>query len=650
MEFKKKTLETQIIEIFQKISPAITRLIQSETDNPNIVINLGKTKSKNKNEININPSILVNAVSDSELEFKELIIGTVVHEAIHSMEEYNFDVDQDLTKYKDDTEGLTNIDEVLEVLAGPFGKYIFEILVHSYDEFQFVKNFNGLRSILEDIYKESSINIKNLKPFNKFLTLLFHNITGYVELDIEKYPKNIKEPLKETLRVLDNFSYDKNLIEDTIDITIEITDICRRYNLLPDVDSQTLGERRESIENFEDSVIDDLNKVLIPSSTNITSGNILEKFLGKKGADSEDEKLNFMDDHVSKVGTSSTVYLPNGKVSKLLSTNLPKSFKNLYTNGLNTYNSLLEEWDLPVFKVTNKIKPYCIHNKKMLRISGYDQGDLSPHVPLMLASGRYERMFEQKQRLSNKSYAVSLLIDGSGSMLEKDKGDFYPWSLSAALIGASYLAQICHELDIDFEVAIFNRSFAADELENEELYLKRKMAVSSMLNTNYGSNAEYYFNTTNHYFIKKFDDSWKENYEKFIGLIEFSRNLRESLDKIESNLDHPPASMFERGTNVDERNIMFSTKRLLEKGSKTKLLAVLSDGMTRGSLEDLKSSINYASKVGIDVIGIGIGERGTWKEYINKTQINEPEELIHSIVNITKDILIKNIEESTGVA
>ena len=650
MEFKKKTLETQIIEIFQKISPAITRLIQSETDNANIVINLGKTKSKNKNEININPSILVNAVSDSELEFKELIIGTVVHEAIHSMEEYKFNVDEDITKYKDDTEGLTNIDEVLEVLAGPFGKYIFEILVHSYDEFQFVKNFNGLRSILEDIYKESSINIKNLKPFNKFLTLLFHNITGYVELDIEKYPKNIKEPLKETLRVLDNFSYDKNLIEDTIDITIEITDICRRYNLLPDVDNQTLGERRESIENFEDSVIDDLNKVLIPSSTNITSGNTLEKFLGKKGEDSEDEKLNFMDDHVSKVGTSSTVYLPNGKVSKLLSTNLPKSFKNLYTNGLNTYNSLLEEWDLPVFKVTNKIKPYFIHNKKRLRISGYDQGDLSPHVPLMLASGRYERMFEQKQRLSNKSYAVSLLIDGSGSMLEKDKGDFYPWSLSAALIGASYLAQICHELDIDFEVAIFNRSFAADELENEELYLKRKMAVSSMLNTNYGSNAEYYFNTTNHYFIKKFDDSWKENYEKFIGLIEFSRNLRESLDKIESNLDHPPASMFERGTNVDERNIMFSTKRLLEKGSKTKLLAVLSDGMTRGSLEDLKSSINYASKVGIDVIGIGIGERGTWKEYINKTQINEPEELIHSIVNITKDILIKNIEESTGVA
>ena len=85
-----------------------------------------------------------------------------------------------------------------------------------------------------------------------------------------------------------------------------------------------------------------------------------------------------------------------------------------------------------------------------------------------------------------------------------------------------------------------------------------------MLNTNYGSNAEYYFNTTNHYLLKVW---WfmERNYEKFIGLIEFSRNLRESLDKIESNLDHPPASMFERGTNVDERNIMFFYKKTSRK-------------------------------------------------------------------------------------
>ena len=645
-----KNIESEIVVEFEKIRPAITRLLQSETKNKDLNINLGKSKNTNANEIIINPSILVNSVTTSKLDFKELIIGTVVHEAIHSMQDYSFEIESDLKIRAEEVTGLNNIEEVLEVLSGPFGKYVFEILVHSYEEHLFVKEFNGLSSIFEDIYQESFNQIKNLKAFNQFLSLLFHSITKYLEYDKTQFNKKVQNAVTESERLIKSFQYNKDNLEEVIELTIQIIDICRVNNLLPDLKEYSLGEQREILESMDDNIVDELNKVLIPSSTNVTTGNTLEKFLGEKGKQSDDEKLNFMDDHVSKIGSSETVYLPNGKVSKLINTNLPMSFKNLYTSGMKTYNNLLEEWNLPVHETTNKIKPYFIHNQKRQRISGYDQGDLSPHVPLLLASGRYERMFEQKQRLSNKSYAVSLLIDGSGSMLEKKKGEVYPWSLSAALIGANYLSQICHELNVDFEVAIFNRAFLANESENEDMYLKRKMAVSSMLNSNYGSNAEFYFNTTNHYFIKQVEDSWKNQYEKFIGLIEFSRNLRSSLDKLASSDEYPPASMFERGTNVDERNIMFSTKRLLEHGSNTKLLAVLSDGMTRGTLSDLKSSIDYSSKFGIDVIGIGIGDRGTWKEYQNKTQIHKPEELIHSIVNITKDILIRNVKESSGAA
>ena len=645
-----KNIESEIILEFEKIRPAITRLIQSQTKNKQLTINLGKSKNSNSNEIIINPSILVNSVSTSKLDFKDLIIGTVVHESIHSMQDYKFNIDEDLKKYAEETTGLNDIEEVLEILAGPFGKYVFEILVHSYEEYFFVKEFKGLTSIFEDIYTESFIQTKNLKAFNQFLTLLFHVITDYLPIERSIFTKKVENAINESEKLLTTFKYDKQKLEDVIELTIQIIDICRINNLLPDLKKYSLGEQREILETMDDTIIDELNKVLIPSSTNITTGNTLQKFLGEKGKQSDDEKLNFMDDHVSKVGSSETIYLPNGKVSKLVNTNLPESFKNLYSTGIKTYNNLLEEWNLPILEVTNKIKPYFIHNQKRRRISGYDQGDLSPHVPLMLASGRYERMFEQKQRLSNKSYAVSLLIDGSGSMLEKKKGEVYPWSLSAALIGANYLSQICHELNVEFEVAIFNRAFLAKDNENEEMYLKRKMAVLSMLNASYGSNAEYYFNTTNHYFIKRFDDSWKNQYEKFIGLIEFSRNLRSSLDGIDTSDKHPPASMFERGTNVDERNIMFATKRLLEHGSNTKLLAVLSDGMTRGALTDLKSSIDYSTKFGIDVIGIGIGNRGSWKQYKNKIQISEPEELIYSIVNITKDILIRNVKQSSGVA
>ena len=144
-----KNIESEIILEFEKIRPAITRLIQSQTKNKQLTINLGKSKNSNSNEIVINPSILVNSVSTSKLDFKDLIIGTVVHESIHSMQDYKFNIDEDLKKYAEETTGLNDIEEVLEILAGPFGKYVFEILVHSYEEYFFVKEFKGLTSIFE---------------------------------------------------------------------------------------------------------------------------------------------------------------------------------------------------------------------------------------------------------------------------------------------------------------------------------------------------------------------------------------------------------------------------------------------------------------------------------------------------------------------
>ena len=650
MNSKKKNIESQIVEDFEKIRPAITRLLQSQMGNENISIRYGRSRSNNADDIVINPSVLVGTISQSTLDKDEVLIGTVVHEAIHSMSNYKVDMSLISEYFDEDFNDVENILDVLEIMTGPFGKYIFDILIHSIEEKVFVNEYGGLNSILQDIYKESFYKTKTLTPFSQFLSLLFHSITLYINPEYKDFKKNVTEALNESLHLLKPLNYKEVNISEVLEASVQMVDICRRYNILPDLDKYNLGEQKEISQSLDESVINDLSKVLIPSSNNLTTGNTLQKFIGNEVDTKKDEKLNLMDDHISKVGASNNIYFPSGYTSKIVSSKLPENFKHLYSNGFITYENLLKQWNLPIFKVTNKIKPYFIHNQKRQRISGFDQGDLSPHVPIMLASGRYERMFEQKQRLSNKSYALSLLIDGSGSMIEKSKTQPKPWSLSAALIGASYLAQICFELNIDFEVSIFNRGFAADFKETESEYIKRKFAISSMLNTTYGSSAQEIFNTTNHYFVKEFNDSWRDNYEKFIGLIEFSRNLRSSIDsKLDQNLV-PPLSMFEKGTNVDEVNIMHASKRLLTHPSNTKLLVVLSDGMTRGSIPELKNSINFAKKNKIEVIGVGIGNRGSWKEYENNIQVQHPEQLIYSIVNITKDILIKNIKTTIGAA
>ena len=650
MNSKKNNIEAQIVEDFEKIRPAITRLLQTQMNNEDLSIRYGRSKSNSKNDIVINPSILVSTISKTSLNREEVMIGTVVHEAIHATKNYSLDSGALKNLFPNELDDVEDIDDVLEILTGPFGKYVFDILIHSIEERIFVKQYGGLNSILEDIYSESYSEIKKLTNFSQYLALLFHSITTYIDPEFNNYKKPVISALNESLHILKTLSYEDINVSEVVEATVQMIDICKRYNILPDLEKYNLGEQKEIEESLDENVINDLNKVLIPSSNNVTTGNTLQKFLGKTNSKNNEDKLNLMDDHISKVGASSTIYFPSGNTAKVVENKVPDNFKNLYKNGLQTYESLLQQWNLPIYKVTNKIKPYFIHNQKRQRISGFDQGDLSPHVPIMLASGRYERMFEQKQRLSNKSYAISLLIDGSGSMIEKSKDELHPWSLASALIGASYLSQICFELDIDFEVSIFNRGFASEHTENEETYNSRKFAVSSMLNRTYGSSAQDFYNTANHYFIKEFKDSWRENYQQFIGLIDFSRNLRDSIDIGISSELIPPISMFEKGTNIDEVNIMHATKRLLNHSSNTKMLVVLSDGMTRGTLSELKNSINFATKSGVDVIGIGIGNRGSWREYINNVQIEQPEQLIHSIVNITKDILIKNIKLTSGVA
>ena len=89
MNSKKKNIETQIVEDFEKIRPAITRLLQTQMNNDNLSLRYGRSKSNSKNDIVINPSILVNTISKTKLDRDEVMIGTVVHEAIHATKNYS---------------------------------------------------------------------------------------------------------------------------------------------------------------------------------------------------------------------------------------------------------------------------------------------------------------------------------------------------------------------------------------------------------------------------------------------------------------------------------------------------------------------------------------------------------------------------------
>ena len=130
--------------------------------NDDLSLRYGRSKSNSKNDIVINPSILVNTISKSNLNHDEVMIGTVVHEAIHATKNYTLDTASLNNLFPDELDDVEDIEDILEILTGPFGKYVFDILIHSIEERIFVKQYEGLNSILEDIYEESFSEVKNL--------------------------------------------------------------------------------------------------------------------------------------------------------------------------------------------------------------------------------------------------------------------------------------------------------------------------------------------------------------------------------------------------------------------------------------------------------------------------------------------------------
>ena len=78
----------------------------------------------------------------------------------------------------------------------------FELIIHSLEEKYFVKDFKGLSSILKDIYMEKQLRINKLNDFNKFLSLLFHNITNYIDIDLSIYKKNVRESVNEAVKLI----------------------------------------------------------------------------------------------------------------------------------------------------------------------------------------------------------------------------------------------------------------------------------------------------------------------------------------------------------------------------------------------------------------------------------------------------------------
>jgi hypothetical protein len=219
--------------------------------------------------------------------------------------------------------------------------------------------------------------------------------------------------------------------------------------------------------------------------------------------------------------------------------------------------------------------------------------------------------------------------------------------MAAALLGAWTLAKLADELQIDFEVAIFNRSFATDADDTEASYRDRRAKATAGLRQAQGGNAERLTRTVNHYLLKRFNQRWRTSEDVLAGLFYAAAAPQDAAKEARRSPDtSPPVSMFEKAANVDEFNLAYATERLASQHATHRILVVLADGMTRGSVQTLAETVESIEHSGATVLGIGIGDDTVRSAYSRAQVVEQPLDLAAAMVEGVRSTLYKTIAAS----
>jgi hypothetical protein len=101
--------------------------------------------------------------------------------------------------------------------------------------------------------------------------------------------------------------------------------------------------------------------------------------------------------------------------------------------------------------------------------------------------------------------------------------------------------------------------------------------------------------------------------------------------------------MFEKAANVDEFNLSYAAERISRLGATVRVLVVLADGMTRGSLESLARSVEAVEHTGTTVLGIGIGDDTVQVAYGRHQVVERPDALAAAMVEGVRGALRRSL-------
>lgn len=657
--------EDQAIEAvvgrYQKVAPAVTRLARSLSDNPNLKVRLGPEAAASEDEIVCDPRIFQAAYHrNAPVTPDEVALASALHEVLHLVST-NLDEERPLPPdWPVEGEVAPGVEmdllTALEHTERPVAEVLFFSLEDARQEAQGLSLYPGARSVLQDLYLSSlGQAIQRSGALSQFVLGCFLLTADYVDREILER----RFDARAAVALDDATGHCRDAAESddpwyVAQLALELEAIARANGLIteaPDtatnaqkkaaqkIDAEKAAEGVDTVRMVSPIIADSEGYQNTRRSADSRSGQSPNK--GASDIANEESTSQLL-----RVSQAPEVFLPTGQGGKLLVTPIPTAFGDFSAEGLEALMDTSKRWSVDQRHVSGELFPLFAANQRRGLRSGFDQGDVSPHAALFIGAGLYQRLYERRSSRTRRRYAVSLLVDGSASMLSPGRKSRAgtQWAMPAALLGAWSMARLCDELQIDFEVALFNRGFAARPDDTEQTYLSGRAAATAGLRRTQGSAADRLTATINHYMVKPFDRRWRDSQRTLAGLFFTALNPRRAATLArKDSRSAPPVSLFEKAANVDEFNIAHAAERMGRLGADVRILMVLADGMTRGSVEALAKTVDSVEATGTTVIGIGIGDHTVDETYRRHQVVDEPDQLTSAMIEGTRGALRRSL-------
>jgi hypothetical protein len=650
-----------VVGRYQRVAPAVTRLARSVSENPNLRVRLGPESSSSADEIVCDPRIFQAAYHrNAPVTPDEVALASALHEVMHlvstNLDEVrpvpdDWPVDSN-PALKAEVDLLT----ALERTEKPIAEVLFFALEDARQETQGLAIYPGARSVLQDLYLSSlGQAIQRSGALSQFVLGCFLLTAGYVDREVLER----RFEARAAVAIDDATAHCREAAESddpwyVARLALELEAIARAHGLITEIPETATNAQRRAVEKSDAEEAAegvDIVRLLSPIVADAESYQNTRRAADARSGSSDHKGASVLADEEStdqllRVSQAQEVYLPTGQGGKLVVTPIPGAFSGFANEGLEALEEASVRWAVSQRRVSGELFPLFAANQRRGLRSGFDQGDVSPHAALFIGAGLYQRLYERRAARTRRHYAVSLLVDGSASMLSPGRrvAASTQWAMPAALLGAWSMARLCDELQIDFEVALFNRGFAARPADTEESYVRARSAATAGLKRTQGSAADRLISTVNHYMVKPFDRRWRDSQPTLAGLFFTAMSPRRasSLARRDAR-SAPPVSLFEKASNVDEFNLIHAAERMGRLGADVRILMVLADGMTRGSVAALTRSVESVEATGTTVIGIGIGDHTVDLAYRRHEVVEEPDQLARAMIDGARGALRRSL-------